>query len=387
MKNDEYKDTVCSGTLLFEAFKAVRKSSSFKAETQKFGMDLLLNLAKLQQDLLTGKYKAGRKKEFILNERGKTRLIHSSDIEDKIFQHCLCDNILTPAVRRYIIYDNCASLKGRGISMSRKRLRAHIHKYYQKHKTNEGYILLMDFSGYYDNLRHNLVITELSKIFPKDSSVMDMVKVCLDSFKQDVSFLSDEEIDKLYNGKYKALDYAGVPRELKTGEKYLYKSLDIGDQCSQIIGVYYPTRIDNYIKIVRGQKYYGRYVDDSYIISNSKEELIDLLKHIKEIAAELGIILNDRKIKIVKLSQTFKFLQHKYFLTETGKLVERINPKMVTAERQRLKKYFNVGLPLKDIENNFNSWKGGYYKYMSKLQRKRLDKVFTKLKEEVLKNG
>lgn len=216
---------------------------------------------------------------------------------------------------------------------------------------------------------------------------MDMVKICLDSFKQDVSFLSDEEIDKLYDGKYKALDYAGVPRELKTGEKYLYKSLDIGDQCSQIIGVYYPTRIDNYIKIVRGQKYYGRYVDDSYIISNSKEELIYLLKHIKEIAAELGIILNDRKIKIAKLSQTFKFLQHKYFLTETGKLVERINPKMVTAERQRLKKYFNVGLPLKDTENNFNSWKGSYYKYMSKLQRKRLDKVFTKLKEEVLKNG
>lgn len=39
------------------------------------------------------------------------------------------------------------------------------------------------------------------------------------------------------------------------------KSVGIGSQISQISGVYYPTRIDNYCKIVKGMKYYGRYMD------------------------------------------------------------------------------------------------------------------------------
>ena len=37
---------------------------------------------------------------------------------------------------------------------------------------------------------------------------------------------------------------------------------NIGDQISQIIGIYYPHRIDTYVKFVRSQKYYGRYYDN-----------------------------------------------------------------------------------------------------------------------------
>ena len=45
------------------------------------------------------------------------------------------------------------------------------------------------------------------------------------------------------------------------------KSIDIGDQLSQVIGICYPHSIDNYIKYVRGQKFYGRYMDDWYIMN------------------------------------------------------------------------------------------------------------------------
>ena len=380
-----YKDLVYDGNSLFGAFKRARENTAFKAPTQQFEGDLLFELAKLQKSLQKGTYKSGKKHEFILSERGKTRLIHSASFADKVFQHSLCDNVLTPILRKYLIYDNCASLPNKGLSLSRKRFRVHMQKYFNKYKTNEGYILLMDFSGYYDNLRHDLVLKELGKVI-KDKWVLDVTKMCLDNFKQDVSFLSDEEIDKLYEGKYKALNFVNIPRNEKVGKKFMYKSLDIGDQCSQILGVYYPTRIDNYVKIVRSQKYYGRYVDDSYIISKSKDELIDLLVNVKKIAKEMGIILNSDKVRIVKLNSTFVFLQHKYFLTSSGKLVERVNPKLVTRERIRLKKFFAIKMPLKDIENNFKAWKGNYYHYMSKEQRKRMNKLYYSLKEGAI-NG
>lgn len=70
----------------------------------------------------------------------------------------------------------------------------------------------------------------------------------------------------------------------------MHKSVNIGDQLSQILGIYYPYPIDNYVKYVRSQKFYGRYMDDWYIMNPSKEELQDLLNHIRDIAKERGTI-------------------------------------------------------------------------------------------------
>lgn len=70
------------------------------------------------------------------------------------------------------------------------------------------------------------------------------------------------------------------------------KSVNIGDQLSQVIGIYYPYPIDNYVKYVRQQKFYGRYMDDWYIMNHSKEELEDLLENVCKIASELGIHIN-----------------------------------------------------------------------------------------------
>lgn len=103
------------------------------------------------------------------------------------------------------------------------------------------------------------------------------------------------------------------------------KSVGIGSQISQISGVYYPTRLDNYCKIVRGMKYYGRYMDDIYIIHESKEFLKGLLNDIRGICDEYGLFINPKKTQIVKLSHGFTFLKIKYSLTETGKVIERIS--------------------------------------------------------------
>ena len=123
-----------------------------------------------------------------------------------------------------------------------------------------------------------------------------------------------------------------------TGEKWMAKSVNIGDQLSQVIGIYYPHRIDTYVKYVRQQKFYGRYMDDWYIMNPSKEELEDLLSCIIEIAKEYGIHINRKKTHIVKISSTYKFLQIKYTLTKDGKVIKRINPKRVTTMRRKLKK-------------------------------------------------
>jgi hypothetical protein len=152
--------------------------------------------------------------------------------------------------------------------------------------------------------------------------------------------MTDEEyavcLDKKFNS---IVYYETIPKEMRTGEKMMAKGVDIGDQASQNIGVFFPTRIDNYVTIVRGIGSYGRYMDDMYMIHEDKDYIIETMEGVNKEASELGLFINDRKTRIVKLSDTFVYLQRKYFLTDTGRVVKRITPKSVTRERRRIKSY------------------------------------------------
>ena len=148
---------------LYDNFSAAQKSSRFKYETQLFEMNQLLETAKLQKKIKNKKYKPNSSKNFVLNERGKVRYITANKMPDKAINHLLCDNIVTKNTKNYLIYDNGASQKGRGVSFQRKRLEVHLHKYFNEFKTNDGYILLIDFSGYYANIVHSISKNQLKE--------------------------------------------------------------------------------------------------------------------------------------------------------------------------------------------------------------------------------
>lgn len=123
-----------------------------------------------------------------------------------------------------------------------------------------------------------------------------------------------------------------------------------------------------------------RYTDDSYIIHRSKEKLLQAFEGIKKIAAEFGLIINERKTRICKLSDTYRHLQIQYSLTASGRLIRKINPKAVTRERRRLKAYkrlLDAGrMAYSKIEESFKSWIASVYKYMSRQQIQGLSRLF-----------
>lgn len=379
--HQDQKPPLWDGNVLYSAFRKAQKSAPWKGQTQHFEMDFLHQIAVIQKELKDRTYKTSPKNEFVLCERGKTRIVQSSKFKDKVVRHAFCDHILEPSLRPKMIYDNCASMKGKGISMARKRFKVHMHRFYRKHGA-DGYILLMDYSGYYDNLRHDKILEQLDKAIG-DEYAQWLLRLVLSGFRQDVSFMTDEQVKRAYYGKFRALDYIDIPKRLKTGEKMLEKTVDIGDQCSQMLGVFYPTALDQYIKTVCGEKYYGRYMDDSYIISNSKERLLELLGNIRKVADALGIFLNEKKVRIIKLSRPFRFLQNSYFMTDSGRIVERINPKRITIMRRKLKKLANKvnngTAKFEDVDMMYRSWRGAHFRVMSKIQRANLDNLYTNL--------
>lgn len=108
-----------------------------------------------------------------------------------------------------------------------------------------------------------------------------------------------------------------------------------------------------------------------------------IIDGIKGQAKQLGIFINEKKTRIVKLSGRFKYLQIKYSLSDTGRVIRRINPVSVTRERRKLKAYKRLMdrgvIPYEDIEQAYKSWMGAFAKLMSKKQRKHMKQLFREL--------
>ena len=382
-----YEEIVSDANNLYKAYRASIKGSKWKETTQKFIMNFLRYIFSIQEELLNRTLQNGPTEEFSLSERGRVRPITSIQIKDRIVRHALCDEVILPEVKKHIIYDNCASIKGRGISRQRFRFEVHLRKYYKLHG-NEGWILFGDFSKFYDNIIHEIAKRELLKLFDDDKFIGWLLTLIFDGFKIDVSYMTDEEYANCMESTFNKNEYRKIPKEKLTGEKWMAKSVNIGDQLSQIVGIYYPYRIDNYVKYVMSQKFYGRYMDNWYVMNPDKQVLLNILDGIRTIANELGIHINEKKTRIVKISSTYKFLQIRYTLTKDGKIIKRINPDRVTAMRRKLKKLAvkvrNNEIDYDGVENMFRGWMGSFYKLMSRQQRKNLIGLYEDLFDKTI---
>ena len=231
-----YEEILSDANNLYRAYKASVKGSKWKETTQKFMMNFLRYIFSIQDDLLNRTLQNGPTEEFSLSERGRVRPITSIRIRDRIVRHVLCDDVLLPEVKKRIIYDNGASIKGRGISHQRDRFEVHLRKYYKLHG-NEGYILFGDFSKFYDNIIHEIAKRELLKLFDDDEFIEWLLSLIFDGFKIDVSYMTDEEYANCLTDTFNKLEYRNIPKEKLTGEKWMEKSVNIGDQLSQVIGI------------------------------------------------------------------------------------------------------------------------------------------------------
>lgn len=378
----KYEEIICDANNLYKAYKASIKGSKWKETTQKFMLSFLKYIFEIQDDLKNRTLINDPTNEFTLHERGRIRPISSIPIKDRIVRHVLCDEVLLPKVKDHIIYDNGASVKGRGISFQRKRFEVHLHRFYEQYGT-DGWILFGDFSKFYDNVIHEIAKKMLLELVDDDEFVEWLLDLIFKGFEIDVSYMSDEEYAGCMDALFNKLEYRKIPKEMRTGEKWMPKSINIGDQLSQVIGIYYPNRIDTYVKYVRSQKFYGRYMDDWYIISHDREELLDLLGNIRSIAEELGIHLNEHKTRIVPFKSQFTFLQIKYRVRPDGRISKRMTSARITAMRRKLKKLsekVKMGeIPYEGVEDMFKSWMGSYYKLLTREQRQGLIRLYEDL--------
>lgn len=333
---------------LYESYRKCCLSVGWKPSIQRYKNKTTTLVAAIYKKLNKRKYHSKGFYSFDINERGKIRHIKSVNIEERIVQKCLCDYGLIPLITPKLIYDNAACLKGKGYDFSIKRMRRHLTEFYRKNKL-EGWILQFDLSKYFETIPHDKLINAISKIID-DKDIIDLYSELVNNFGGDIG-------------------------------------LGLGSQISQISAVYYLNPLDHYIKDVLKIKYYGRYMDDGYLISNDKNELFNAYNHIKRIVTSLGLKLNENKTKITKISKGFTFLKARFKILDSGKIKTKPCKKSITKMRHKLitfsNKIKNNEMTIEELMCSYQSWRGYALKFNSFESISNLDKIY----EEVILNA
>lgn len=326
--------------------KSVDKAAEgvkWKASVQRYKLNRIRNLSRTSNDTMNGR---DVRKGFIcfdICERGKLRHIKSVRFSERVVQKSLCRYALYPIITRSLIYDNGASQKGKGTRFASDRLKTHLMRHVHRH-SNNGYILLIDFKDYFGNADHE-ALKGIYKRLIRD--------------------------DRLRNFAFQFIEAFGD------------RGLGLGSETSQINAIVLRSPSDHYVKEVLGIKGYACYMDDSYLIHESKEHLKECLKKLRAIYEQYGITINEKKTKICDLKHGFAFLKTRYFITDSGKIITRPCREAITRERRKLKrqaKLLDAGkLSFKDIRISYTSWRGSMSHRNAYWTTKRMDELFDSL--------
>lgn len=308
---------------LYDAAMKAKRGVSWKASVQHYCLHALGNVYKARQDLLAGEDIRRGFHEFDLVERGKLRHISSVHFSERVIHKSLSENALVPAIMPTLTAGNSANMKGRGVDYAIARLKQQLARHYRRHGA-EGYVLLVDFSDYFARIDHD--------------AAKWLVRRALD----------DERLISLTESLIDACGDVG---------------LGLGSEPNQILAVALPNPIDHWAEEMAGLEATGRYMDDSYYIDMSKDRLKLVLSCIEILCGDLGISINRKKTRIVKLSRGFRFLKKRFFYSETGKVVVRPSREAITRQRRKLKAFRRMldrgEITREQINQSYQSWRGG----------------------------
>ena len=303
-------ETVADLNSLCKASKQAARGVMWKASTQRYMKDYLRNAAMSRRDLLEGRDICRGFIRFDLWERGKLRHISAVHFPERVVQKSLSQNALVPAIVPTLIAANSANIKGRGTDYALKLLKRHLAGHWRRHG-GEGYILLGDFSDYFARIAHQPV--------------------------------KDQVASALLDPRVVALEHRLIDAQGDVG-------LGLGSEPNQICAVAHPSRIDHY-------------VTEIYLIHESKDYLQVCLLLIERKCDELGIELNPRKTRVVKLTRGFTWLKKRIFYTGTGRIVVKPCRDSITRERRKLKKMARMVadgvMTPEQVEQSYQSWRGG----------------------------
>lgn len=306
---------------LYKSYLNARKGKRDKNEVIEFELHALENVYDMAYELQNKTYKIQRYNVFRIYEP-KERLIMAPPFRDRVMQRCLCDYILERRIEKHLIYDTYACRTEKGTHAALDRLEEFLKRYYTKYGT-DGWFLKGDISKYFFSINHYILKKNLYPLLAED----------------DVYWLLEQIINSTLN--------PGLP---------------LGNQSSQWFANFYMSCFDHYVKERLRSKLYVRYMDDWISIFRTKSEAKENLAKMKQYLWQSLRLKTNEKTQIFPIKNGVRFLGFYIYITETGKVIRKVDPQSIKRTKRKLKKFkilYREGkITKEEIDESYQSWLG-----------------------------
>ncbi len=288
---------------LFAAYKEARKHKRNTINQLKFEKNLEHNIFCLAHELATLTYELSPSVCFI-NEKPIKREIIAADFRDRVVHHLLYSWIY-PIFDRQFIYDSYSCRVGKGTLFGINRAQNFIRRA-SCNFSRPAYVLRLDISGFFMAINRSIlfksIINGLEKAGWRDVPDPELALFLIRKFVFN---------NPLENARFRsppsAWDDLPASKSLMTTAPNC--GLPIGNLTSQLFGNIYLNKLDHFIKRTLKMRYYGRYVDDMFLIHHDKALLLTAIERIRSfLAGELALTLHPHKVYLQNITKGFPFL-------------------------------------------------------------------------------
>lgn len=282
-----------------------RRGKRGTVDEYRFEVFLEENIRQLTEDIIHRRWKPSRSKAFITHTP-VNREIFAAQFRDRLVHHLLYA-VVAPWWDRRFIYDSYSCRVGKGTDFGIDRM-AKFMRQASNNGHDKAYVLKGDLSGYFMSLNRQTLYKKVSwglhKQFPQGGWLYE---VC-DYLWKEVIF-DDPCVGVRIAGSLHDWDCLPANKSLFYQPKG--QGIVIGNLTSQLLSNIMLNEFDWWMKRKMGFKFYGRYVDDFFIVvpaSEYKRALHAMRHEVPEKLVKVGVKMHPKKLYIQEVKKGCPFL-------------------------------------------------------------------------------
>lgn len=290
---------------LYECYLMARRGKMRTVDQYNFEVFWRENLVHLKEDIINRKWKPSRSKAFITHTP-VDREIFAAPFRDRIVHHLLYA-VVAPWWDKQFIYDSYSCRRGKGTDFGVVRMQSFMRGASLCGK-RKAYVLKGDLSGYFMSLNretlYRKVMWGLDRQFPEKGWLYELCKYLW----KEVIF-DDPAFGARRVGSLK--DWDILPRNKSLFCQSPGRGIVIGNLTSQLLSNIMLNEFDWWMKRKMRFRYYGRYVDDFFVVveEGEYERAKDVMKHLAPVRLkEMGLKMHPKKLYIQEVRKGCPFL-------------------------------------------------------------------------------
>jgi RNA-directed DNA polymerase len=279
---------------LVTAEEDCRRTKRTSAAVQNYEEDIEHNLCRLRDRLLDGRYTPGRSRCFVVLHP-KPREVWAANFEDRVVHH-LPYNRIGRRFEAAFIANSSACIAGRGTMYAAERLE-HDVRSITRNWDRPAFYLKADLANFFVSI-HKPTLQQLLHARVHEPFWRALA---------DTVLMHDPRTDYQVHGDPRLLER--VPAHKRLVNAPAERGLPIGNLSSQFFANVLLNELDQFVKHRLKARYYGRYVDDLYLLHESPQWLNDAAARIDEFLRDrLGCQLNPRKTILQPVARGIDFV-------------------------------------------------------------------------------